>query len=107
MYFDVVKIPITGDLPSMAWASVALGFVFGSQQAAKKAARDDSRRIDQPAGQLDGRGGSSRHADTFYNLQDLDDPMVIFQVWKAVQFVASRAPSSASGFPQEDARCAR
>ncbi|MBT5867185.1 MAG: hypothetical protein HOH42_16655 [Ilumatobacter sp.] len=40
-YFDVVKIPITGDFAVHGFGIlVALGFVFGSQQSAKKVGRD-------------------------------------------------------------------
>lgn len=89
-YFEVVKIPITGDFAIHGFGIlVALGFVFGSQQAAKKAGRDGlevdliNRLVSwMVAGVF--IGGHAGHL-LFYNPQDLlDDPAVIFQVWKGL-----------------------
>lgn len=89
-YFDVVKIPITGDFAIHGFGIlVALGFVFGSQQAAKKAARDglEEDLINRLVSWMVAGvfiGGHAGHL-LFYNPQDIvDDPMVIFQVWKGL-----------------------
>lgn len=89
-YFDVVKIPITGDFAIHGFGIlVALGFVFGSQQSAKKAGRDglDPELINRLVSWMVAGvfiGGHMGHL-LFYNPQDLiDDPKVIFQVWKGL-----------------------
>ena len=112
-YFDVVKIPITGDFAIHGFGIlVALGFVLGSHQAAKKAERDglDPELINRLVSWMVAGvfiGGHAGHL-LFYEPQDLiDDPAVIFQVWKGLSSFGGFIGCAVLGiwfFRREDAK---
>ena len=112
-YFDVVKIPITGDFAIHGFGIlVALGFVLGSHQAAKKAERDglDPELINRLVSWMVAGvfiGGHAGHL-LFYEPQDLiNDPAVIFQVWKGLSSFGGFIGCAVLGiwfFRREDAK---
>ena len=88
--FPVVKFPITDDFAIHGFGIlVALGFVFGSRMAMRKAARDglDPEVINRIVSWMVAGvfiGGHLGHVLMYYPEQLIDDPMSLFRVWEGL-----------------------
>lgn len=89
-YFEVVKIPITGDFAIHGFGIlVALGFVLGSKVAMNKAARDglDPEVINRLVGWLVAGvflGGHWGHLLMYYPEQIAEDPVNLVRFWQGL-----------------------
>jgi phosphatidylglycerol---prolipoprotein diacylglyceryl transferase len=89
-YFETLKIPISGDFAIHGFGIlVALGFVFGSQQAIRKAARDglDPDMVNRQVSWMVAAvfiGGHLGHLLFYYPEQILEDPMSLLRVWQGL-----------------------
>jgi phosphatidylglycerol:prolipoprotein diacylglycerol transferase len=89
-YFEVVKIPITGDFAIHGFGIlVALGFVIGSKIAMDKAARDglDPEVINRLVGWLVAGvfiGGHWGHLLMYYPEQIAEDPLNLIRFWQGL-----------------------